>query len=202
MAKHALERLQQLQEFTCEQGQCVKLLEGAIQEISRVCQVFRTFSTPSLPQLKSVCVAQLIRSVVKPFKFAASTRRFNVTISGRLPNCQWDTVQMSSALEQLLHNAIQNSSAGASIKVCAIINKVNKSVRIEVFNTGRGVPGGLKRRIFENFTTRKDGTGIGLVNVKEIVESHKGHIYENGKCGENANFVLVVPTNPKIEAKI
>lgn len=202
VAKSALERLQQLQEFTREQALCVKFLKGAIQEISRVCHVFRAFSTPSLPQLKSVCVTQLIRNVVKPFKFAARTRSFNVTISGCLPNCKWDKVQMSSALEQLLHNAIQNSSAGANIKVCAINDKVSESVRIDVFNTGCGVPAELKRRIFENFTTRGDGTGIGLVNVKEIVESHKGHIYENGKCGENANFVLVVPTNPKIESNI
>lgn len=67
-------------------------------------------------------------------------------------------------------------------------------VKIEVMDTGPGIPKENKERIFEPFfTTKKDGTGLGLAIIKSIVEGHRGFIEEVGIQGEGARFRVILP---------
>jgi signal transduction histidine kinase len=73
-------------------------------------------------------------------------------------------------------------------------------VRIEITDTGPGIPPDVLPHIFEPFFTTKDegeGTGLGLSLVYGIVENHGGQIKAFSEPGQGAAFVIELPVTPK-----
>jgi signal transduction histidine kinase len=67
-------------------------------------------------------------------------------------------------------------------------------IHISVSDTGPGLPPGETGRIFDAFfTTKPQGSGMGLAISKSIVESHGGRIWANGDGGRGATFNLTLP---------
>lgn len=69
--------------------------------------------------------------------------------------------------------------------------------RVEIADTGNGIPADVLPRIFEPFfTTRAKGTGLGLALVKRIVEEHGGHASVSSEPGHGTTFVIELPMVP------
>jgi signal transduction histidine kinase len=103
-----------------------------------------------------------------------------------------DRMRMKQVLINLIMNAIQASPEGETVLVEAY-QKRNQSI-IEVTDCGCGVPLDLKTEIFAPFfSTKKDGTGLGLPIVRKIVEAHQGKVLllDNNRCG--STFRLILP---------
>lgn len=74
------------------------------------------------------------------------------------------------------------------------IDTSQKYTLIQVRDSGSGVPLDNKEKIFNAFfTTRDQGTGLGLATVRRIIEGHEGYIFENGIPGQGANFEIYLP---------
>jgi signal transduction histidine kinase len=79
-------------------------------------------------------------------------------------------------------------------------------IKISVSDTGPGLPLGKANQIFDAFfTTKPQGSGMGLAISKSIVESHGGHIWtsDDGGLGATFHFTLPAPpaeTNPPVDA--
>lgn len=100
----------------------------------------------------------------------------------------------SKQIEQVLINLISNSMhALIHIKKPIIkisITESNHRVNLTVTDNGIGIPEEIKDNVFiPYFTTRKDGSGIGLTLSKSIMEAHNGKVLFNSKKG-NTNFIL------------
>ncbi len=101
------------------------------------------------------------------------------------------------AVLNLVTNALQ--AAGSSALVNVDIHAAGQFAEIRVSDNGPGVPAALRQRIFEPFfTSRPDGTGLGLAVVRSVAEAHGGEIRldsvdtaESGRRG--ACFVLCLP---------
>jgi two-component system, NtrC family, sensor kinase len=113
-----------------------------------------------------------------------------------------DPVQLEQVLLNLLINARQAMiGRGGSITIKAADMDGEDSVRIQVIDTGPGIPEKLLPKIFDPFFTTKGtakkgeskGTGLGLAICKEIVEHHKGRIEVNSVVGKGTTFGLVLP---------
>ena len=117
-----------------------------------------------------------------------------------------DPVQLEQVLLNLLINARQAmlDSAhhrGGSITIKAFEGEADHDVRIQVIDTGPGIPEKLLGRIFEPFFTTKGtakkgeskGTGLGLAICKEIVEHHKGRIEVQSTFGRGTTFCVILP---------
>ena len=84
-----------------------------------------------------------------------------------------DETQMQRAIDNLVLNAIQNTPPGGTVEVAA--DRVVDQLRFGVRDTGQGVPADIRDRLFEPFVTgRPEGTGLGLVAVREIARAHGG----------------------------
>jgi signal transduction histidine kinase len=119
-----------------------------------------------------------------------------------------DPVQLEQVLLNLLINArhaMLGRSGSITIKACLADETpldAAPDARIQVIDTGPGIPEKLLPRIFEPFfttkgTTRKGeakGTGLGLAICKEIIEHHKGHISVQSEPGRGTTFTLHLPT--------
>jgi signal transduction histidine kinase len=114
---------------------------------------------------------------------------------------QGDPVQLEQVLLNLLINARQAMlGKGGSLTVKASRSD-DGEVRIQVIDTGAGIPEKLLPKIFQPFFTTKGtarpgeskGTGLGLAICKEIVEHHKGHIEVQSELGKGTTFTIILP---------
>jgi signal transduction histidine kinase len=99
-------------------------------------------------------------------------------------------------IEQIFINLFINSldimKEGGRIEVR--IDEEEDLVRVEVRDTGPGIPADIKNRIFEPFfTTKKEGTGMGLTLVKHGVEMHGGKIDLESEEGVGTAFYITLP---------
>ncbi|WP_428938202.1 sensor histidine kinase [Fontivita pretiosa] len=116
-----------------------------------------------------------------------------------------DPVQLEQVLLNLLINARQAMlGRGGSITVKAARAAEDDEVRIQVIDTGPGIPEKLLPKIFQPFFTTKGtakpgearGTGLGLAICKEIVEHHKGRISVSSEPGRGTTFTIHLPAKP------
>ncbi len=96
----------------------------------------------------------------------------------------------------LLDNAAQHSPPGTVIQV--ILSRADASVRLHVRDQGAGILPDALSRVFEPFfTTRANGTGLGLTLVKSIVEGHGGHVsLWNNDPPPGLTFEVSLPAAP------
>jgi two-component system sensor histidine kinase HydH len=84
-------------------------------------------------------------------------------------------VQLGRALDNLILNAVQHTTAGGQILVSA--SHAEERLRLTVSDTGCGIPGNIEGQLFEPFVSgRTGGTGLGLAIAREIIEAHGGVI--------------------------
>jgi len=100
------------------------------------------------------------------------------------------------AILNLVSNALQAAGPAAAVQVEGAIDGGN--VEIRVADNGPGVPEALRQRIFEPFfTSRPDGTGLGLAVVRSVAEAHRGEIRVEAAGGPSdrpgARFILRLP---------
>jgi signal transduction histidine kinase len=109
-----------------------------------------------------------------------------------LPPVPMDARLIRQALLNLLTNAAQAMPAGGTLSVAARLD--GDAVRIEVSDTGDGIPDELRPRIFEPFfTTRPTGTGLGLAVVKRILDDHGAVIQVEPGALAGTRFAVRLP---------
>jgi signal transduction histidine kinase len=113
-------------------------------------------------------------------------------------------------LQQLVMNLILNGTEAMKDTGGVLTMKSQLSeggqIQISIHDTGPGLPAGKADRIFDAFfTTKPQGSGMGLAISKSIVESHGGSIWASGDSGRGATFHLTLPavsaeTRPPVDA--
>jgi signal transduction histidine kinase/ligand-binding sensor domain-containing protein/CheY-like chemotaxis protein len=114
-----------------------------------------------------------------------------------------DPTGLENALVNLVLNAAQAAEGAAAVQID--VSRVPAEgeglgmVRIDVSDTGPGIPSGVLPRIFEPFYTTKEvgqGTGLGLASVHGFVNQSEGHISVASTRGEGARFEILLPAVP------
>lgn len=102
-----------------------------------------------------------------------------------------DPHQLRRAVLNLCRNAVQATPAGGEVRIA--VRRDGEGVRLEVADTGKGIPPEELERIFAPFyTTKEKGTGIGLAFVKEIVADHGGTLDVRSEVGKGTTFSITV----------
>ncbi len=113
-----------------------------------------------------------------------------------------DSVQLEQVILNLLINARQAMlGRGGSITIKAGRDDLANEAKIQIIDTGPGIPEKLLPRIFEPFFTTKGtsasgeakGTGLGLAIVQQIMETHRGRVEVASEVGRGTTFTLHLP---------
>jgi two-component system, NtrC family, sensor kinase len=102
----------------------------------------------------------------------------------------------SQKFEQILLNLLLNARDAVSKKgeIKVITDVAQGSLRLSIEDTGHGIPKDVLPRVFDRFyTTKKEGTGLGLASVREIVELNGGSIRVQSVVGVGTTFTLTLP---------
>lgn len=111
-----------------------------------------------------------------------------------LPDIMADGSQMEQVFVNLLLNAVQAVPEGGTIQVKSSLNQQESSVSIEVKDNGPGIGRKEQYKIFEPFfSTKPNGTGLGLSVSYGIVRNHQGNISVHSQPGEGTRFLINLP---------
>jgi PAS domain S-box-containing protein len=112
-----------------------------------------------------------------------------------LPLIYADKVKLSQAFGNVILNAFQATEENGAIYIKTELNRIEDRVIIEISNSGSSIPEENRERIFEPFfTTKKDGIGLGLSIVYNIISSHQGSIDVTSER-ELTSFIISLPIN-------
>ena len=107
-------------------------------------------------------------------------------------SCRLDVDLFKQALLNLFINATQAMHDGGELIVRSTLE--GDSVRIDVIDTGPGIPFADQAKVFDPYyTTRSGGTGLGLPTCRRVIEEHRGDIKVVSEEGKGSNFVITVP---------
>jgi len=109
-----------------------------------------------------------------------------------LPEIEHDSDQIHQVLLNLLLNALQAIDRHG--KVAVTLSRRDSTAVVEVTDNGRGIPAENLPNIFRPFyTTKGDGTGLGLSLARRIVEDHHGRINVTSTVGKGTTFAVLLP---------
>lgn len=162
------------------------VIKTEVTRILRVLENFRDYA--SLDQLNAVetDIAELVKRTVDLMRPKAEQQ--NVRIELGLPSGgDSRTIADSARLEQVLLNLVLNSLAEmpSGGKLGLSVTCEDGMICITVSDTGRGIPANIKSQVFDPyFTTKSDGSGMGLAVCDKIIRQHGGQIdMETGRTG-------------------
>jgi len=121
----------------------------------------------------------------------------NLVPAGSPVVCRVDADHIKQALLNLLINAQQAITHGGAIRMSVGADESGAG-RIEVADSGPGIPAEQRQRIFEAYySTKKGGTGLGLATARQIIREHKGTIGVESPPDGGAVFTIILPPEPR-----
>jgi signal transduction histidine kinase len=160
--------------------------------IDRVRSLYRKGSS----QMDTVDLNEVIGEILLMGRNEANRHSVNIRteIAGDLPNVMADRVQLQQVLMNLILNGIQAmEEKGGLLTIKAQLDQDGR-VLIAVSDTGAGLPAEKAEQIFEAFfSTKPEGSGMGLAISRSIIESHGGRVWATSNCGKGATFYFTLP---------
>ncbi|MBI5599691.1 MAG: PAS domain-containing protein [Deltaproteobacteria bacterium] len=153
--------------------------------------------------VEAVDIRELISSIAEGFKKQALDKgiRLELSMASALPSVLSDRVRLEQVMVNLLDNAIKYTPAAGSVLVAASVT--NGTVRVDVRDTGMGIPSSDIPRIFERFyrvdrarSREMGGTGLGLAIVKHIIHALNGRVWVESTPAKGSTFSFTLKTAP------
>jgi signal transduction histidine kinase len=174
-----------------------KLLGYVIDEVRRINNLiteFLSFAKPNPPVLAPLKPIDVIKRVTDFCEPELSRHGIALTLEEEMPGAvvEGDQDQLYQVSLNLILNAIDAMADGGAL-IIRLFRSGNQ-LMIAFRDTGPGVPAELQERVFNPFfTTKPNGTGLGLAKAYTILESHHGRIECSSPPGGGATFMLVLP---------
>jgi signal transduction histidine kinase len=169
---------------------------GCARRAAEIIDHVRSLFNKSFPQHEPVDVNELVREV--GLLLNNDIRRNSVTVhldlAENLPKVAGDRVQLEQVLMNLMLNAIEAMRDANGDLTITSKPTDDGHLLIAVSDTGVGIPTDKVDRIFDTFfTTKPQGTGMGLAISRSIVESHGGRLWAVSNSGRGSTFRFTLP---------
>lgn len=170
------------------------VIKSEMTRIGEVLERFRDFASMDNLRLEEVNLVKLIQRQVDLAIPQANQQGIDVQFvlpESPLPNLTADLVRLEQTLLNLFVNAMQAMPTGG--KLFVTVTESSAAVRVEISDTGSGIPEDLRDQVFDAyFTTKSEGTGLGLALCDKIVRQHNGSLdFFSSKDG--TTFVMTLP---------
>ena len=182
----------------------------ALKEVDRICGLINdllSFARPSKPNVAPENVNDVVENIARILETQAKEKGMAISreFGDNLPKVWIDREQMKQVFMNLILNAIQAMSEGGSISIATRALQRNGTepsgefVQVEVRDTGVGIPEDNLQHIFDPFFTSKDeGSGLGLAVSHQIVQEHGGFVTVESTVGKGTAFFVHLPVGKPI----
>ena len=192
----------ELRDLPADQHVAMKeLLEVAQREVTRLDQIISQFLRalrPSQPTLEKVSLKEIVQQTLDFLKHEIRDRDVLVEVEAAedLPMALLDRNQIKQAFFNIIRNAMQAMANGGLLKIALSSN--DRFVIASFRDTGPGIPPENLGNLFEPyFTTKAEGTGLGLMIVQRIVRDHGGELEVRSEPGKGTTFALFLPRDER-----
>lgn len=184
------------------------VLSAETQRLNRITSSFLQLSRPESLEKARLPIQRPARRVLRLLESEAQSKRINFEVS--MPQEELQVLGDETKLEQvclnLLINSMQAMPDGGTIRVSASTMRVDDRcfVDLTVKDEGAGIPADIMPRLFDPyFTTRSDGTGLGLAVADRIVTDHGGSILASSDVGIGTTMtVRLSAASPATEREV
>lgn len=198
LAATANEMIGKFNTFDAETTEDIRTAVRAIQKRSEgllhFTETYRQLTRIPEPKFQEVNTVTLLEDVLTLFK--PGLAEHSIRLEKKLPAAPLPIQADPELLEQVLINLIKNAIEAVKGRPEAVIQiaaakDIEGAVLIQVADNGPGIPADLQEQIFVPFfTTKNEGSGIGLSLCRQIIQMHKGSLSVISKEGEGAIFVI------------
>ena len=181
----------------------LEIIESEIQRLDRVVQTLVDFSRPVELQLKEQDLRRIVSGVL--MLASAELETHSVRVYSHMPDHPLVTKVDADLIRQAILNVVLNGaqamSQGGELHVT--VREEGRMAAIEISDSGSGIPDDIREKIFDlYFTTRKDGSGIGLAMTYRIIQLHNGSIDVQSEQNIGSTFTLKLPLLASAEGKL
>ena len=181
-------------DVTPEQQQSLEYILEEIERIDNIVKGLMDFARPTTLNLAQQTLTPILQSVLALMKANLEHHHIKVVsdFSPELTDFQFDPDKIKQAFMNVVLNGMEAMPEGGTLTVSTF--KQENTVCLKVMDTGIGISEEDIEHLFEPFFTRKDkGTGLGLANVKRILEEHDGKIKIDTTLGEGTTVTMCLP---------
>jgi len=172
----------------------IKDVRQEISQINRIISDLLQTARPHPPERRRSDLNVTVEHSVMLARQQALSKPIGIVLNKRpeLPEVEHDSDQIHQVLLNLLLNSIQ--AIDGTGKILVELEPRNDLVAISVSDSGRGISSQDLPNIFRPFyTTKRNGTGLGLSLARRIVEEHQGHIEVSSTVGNGTKFTVLLP---------
>lgn len=172
----------------------VDVAQTELRRLDLIITQFLAAIRPTQPQLQSTQVVDLIQEAARFLKPELEQQKISLQLELRpdTPALLLDANQMKQAFYNLIRNAIQAMPDGGPLTIACVFNDFE--VRVSVMDHGKGISAENMGNLFQPFfTTRKTGTGLGLLIVRRIIREHGGEIDISSRIGQGTTVSIILP---------
>lgn len=170
------------------------LMIGEVDRLNRTVSSLLQFSRPREPELTEIDFSSIAQKCLTFVQTEADSKQVELKLE--LPETALQLDADPDLLQQVLLNLLQNSLAATDAKGTIVLGGKETDGRIHLWvqDTGKGLSSEEQAKMFDPFyTTRKDGTGLGLALVQQIVEQHHGWIEVNSELDQGTSITIILP---------
>jgi signal transduction histidine kinase len=194
---HGYARMLDPERLEAAQGACVVGIRDETDALGALVTKFLEFARPAALTLAPTDVGPLLTAVVGEARTTATRLGGTASVSGDFGVVEGDAVLLRQAFDNLCRNAIeacQIAGVAPRVSVDGRVDSATGQLFISVGDNGPGIgPADLPKVFQPFFTTKSDGTGLGLALVQKVIVSHNGRVSVHNRPAGGAVFTVALP---------
>jgi len=184
-----------------DKNEAVELLDIASSEVERLDRIINTFLAAirsEKPNFENVNLKNIIIETLSLLRYEIESKQINVKCEwpDSLPLIYGDINQLKQALYNLIKNSIQAMTESGNLNIhCGFDDDF---IKLKISDSGVGISHENIHKIFEPFyTTKKSGSGLGMMVVERIIREHGAEIIIDSTPGTGTSITLKFPSQTK-----
>ena len=172
----------------------LRKVQQEAEQLNELLNDFLQFARVSDQELVAVDLNTLVREFADFYRPTAQEHgiEFSLHLESNLPQVKLDEALIRQVLLNLAQNARQAMPEGGHLELQTFVR--DSQVQLEFIDTGEGMSAKTRSKIFQVFySTKPDGSGLGLPTVRKIVEAHRGTISCESEAGRGTRFLISLP---------
>jgi two-component system, sporulation sensor kinase E len=190
--------VQLIQNQTDDFNQYLSIILSEVDRIEHIIKEFLVLSKSNSQNFEKASITGIIRDTVDLLNTQAIIKNIEILtdVDEDIPHLFCDPMQLKQVFINFIKNAIEASSIGDAVEVNIKTCRESGYVQIQIRDYGCGMDEWVLKKIGKPFfTTKEEGTGLGLMVSNNIIKHHNGKLDVQSKKGRGTNFIISLPLN-------
>jgi signal transduction histidine kinase len=186
-------------EMSPTQQEDFQVISDEMRHLDNIVRNFLEFSRPPKLKLQKTNVSDVMDSALQLLE--KRLERDGVTVERHrrqpLPIIEADPELLKEVLVNLIVNSCEAMTDGGVISITeedGLAEELGRAIVVRVTDNGPGIPESIRQKVMQPFfSTKKEGTGLGLSTASRIIEEHGGRLDLRSEEGQGATFIITLP---------